>query len=104
MNKQLKAKWVQALRSGKYKQGQEHLRGIDNTFCCLGVLCDIQRRRWFRSGTYYGVRTGGNLDIGGEQDDRLLQSVGYYHLSTLIEMNDTGESFEAIADYIETNL
>jgi hypothetical protein len=33
-------KWVDALRSGNYKQGRFFLRDGD-TYCCLGVLCDI---------------------------------------------------------------
>ena len=39
-------KWVDALRSGKYVQGQSCLRktveGV-STFCCLGVACDVYR-------------------------------------------------------------
>jgi len=42
MNKQIKKQWVEALRSEEYKQGQECLHNpSDNTFCCLGVLCDL---------------------------------------------------------------
>lgn len=43
----LKEKWVAALRSGKYKQGELRLRhksdrdGEPDRFCCLGVLCDV---------------------------------------------------------------
>lgn len=40
MNKEVKEKWVAALRSGKYKQGKHALR-MDDQFCCLGVLCDL---------------------------------------------------------------
>ncbi len=41
MNKTLMKKWAKALRSGKYKQGRHSLRNKNDTFCCLGVLCDI---------------------------------------------------------------
>ena len=38
-------KWLDALRSGEYKQGQKQLRvdDGDGTFshCCLGVACDV---------------------------------------------------------------
>ena len=34
-------KWVDALRSGKYTQGQYSLHPTDDTFCCLGVACDL---------------------------------------------------------------
>lgn len=38
--------WIEALRSGNYKQGTAELRTIDPDgqgacYCCLGVLCDI---------------------------------------------------------------
>lgn len=39
-------KWIEALRSGKYKQGKSRLRtdGNDDSkpeFCCIGVACEI---------------------------------------------------------------
>ena len=33
-------KWIAALRSGKYKQTQFHMKK-DGCFCALGVLCEI---------------------------------------------------------------
>lgn len=42
MDADWKKKWVQALRSGKYKQGHGKLKSIDQNrhskHCCLGVL------------------------------------------------------------------
>jgi hypothetical protein len=35
------AKWVEALRSGDFKQGKGALRTIDGSYCCLGVACEI---------------------------------------------------------------
>lgn len=35
-------KWVEALRSGKYEQGEYQLRTEDDKFCCLGVLCEVR--------------------------------------------------------------
>ena len=40
MNPEIKQKWVDALRSGKYDQGSEKLRSHQG-YCCLGVLCDL---------------------------------------------------------------
>lgn len=40
---EIKQQWVEALRSGEYKQGKGALRLIgkeQDSFCCLGVLCD----------------------------------------------------------------
>lgn len=49
MNPQVKEKWIDALRSGKYEQGSEKLRSVDG-YCCLGVLCDLyaqeQNKEW----------------------------------------------------------
>lgn len=46
MNKQIKQRWIDALRSGEYSQGQGCLHDsshdlINGSFCCLGVLCDL---------------------------------------------------------------
>lgn len=41
MNPQVKVKWLQALRSGDYRQGKYRLKGEGGSFCCLGVLCDV---------------------------------------------------------------
>lgn len=52
MNAEIKQKWVEALRSGKYQQGRNRLKSGES-YCCLGVLCDvltkdgaISRRSW----------------------------------------------------------
>src|SRR5688572_17403992 len=43
MDATIKEKWVKALRSGEFKQGEGKLHDSDNdTYCCLGVLCKIQ--------------------------------------------------------------
>lgn len=34
-------KWVEALRSGEYRQGKGYLQTGDGRFCCLGVACEI---------------------------------------------------------------
>lgn len=42
MNQEIKKLWVNALRSGNYRQGKYMLHNIsENAYCCLGVLCDI---------------------------------------------------------------
>lgn len=44
MDEKLKARWVKALRSGKYNQGNFKLRQVKSNevrHCCLGVLCEI---------------------------------------------------------------
>jgi hypothetical protein len=45
--------WVNVLRSGKYTQGTCFLRNNeDNTFCCLGVLCDLVDPQGWSKGPY----------------------------------------------------
>lgn len=34
------AQWRDELRSGKWKQGQHHLRDANDNYCCLGVFCE----------------------------------------------------------------
>lgn len=47
MNKDVLRKWVDALRSGNFKQTKGRLSKIENdgsrTFCCLGVLCELAK-------------------------------------------------------------
>ena len=40
MNPEIKQKWVNALHSGKYEQGNGKLYSGQG-YCCLGVLCDL---------------------------------------------------------------
>lgn len=43
--------WIEALRSGQYRQGYKQLKTVGAAkrsapaFCCLGVLCDIQMQK-----------------------------------------------------------
>jgi hypothetical protein len=45
VNPDIKRRWIEALRSGEYRQTQEVLVEPDpilgDAFCCLGVLCEI---------------------------------------------------------------
>lgn len=41
MKASVKAKWIRALRSRKYKQGFGQMRDKNDNFCALGVLCNI---------------------------------------------------------------
>lgn len=58
MNQEIKKQWVEALRSGKYEQGQGRL-DYEGKQCCLGVLCKIapenivSRKTGFSGGILY---------------------------------------------------
>lgn len=36
--------WTDALRSGEYQQGTLRLKRQDNTYCCLGVACEVYQK------------------------------------------------------------
>lgn len=106
--------WVEALRSGRYKQGRQTLRQKkDNVirYCCLGVACNVYKRvtgrgKWITtdvSGTHsfhgqMGVLPGSVADWLG-LDDVNPNLLGDIKASSA---NDTYNwTFEAIADAIE---
>lgn len=96
MDQTLKAKWIEALRSGEYKQTQHKLK--DNIgFCCLGVLCDLQGADFDAIEMRFGT-----LSLSTNPSE-YIGDLGE-HSSKLSMMNDDGKSFTEIADYIEANL
>lgn len=106
LNKKLKHKWLKALRSGKYEQGQGFLER-DNKFCCLGVLCDIMKLQRIEKGisktTFCYKETASTSALPGA----FAEEIGMSHSmqEKLWTMNDTeGKSFKEIAKYISRNL
>lgn len=108
----VKAKWCEALRSGKYQQGLGRLKSIDDRYCCLGVCVDVvdqsrfvkdeECEYWYVSDPVESLhRRVGSLPLDIAQIAGLDTAVE----STLVFMNDNqGRSFKEIADYIEKNL
>lgn len=102
MNKQLKTKWLKALRSGKYKQISRSLHTAEG-FCCLGVLCDIQGAKW----TLNENSVADNYVVEGTDSEGMPHTMYAGEINNphaLSGMNDAGKSFAEIADYIEANL
>lgn len=99
MRAEVKKAWVDALRSGKYKQGRGALRSGGNEYCCLGVLIDVLGIDWYPpSDSVMGDSYSIEDSFTYEPKLHPLDS------STLIMMNDEDEmSFAEIADYIEEN-
>jgi hypothetical protein len=97
-------KWVDALRSGKYQQAQGHLRNGDS-FCCLGVACDISGiGTWTESG--YSINHYGSYKLLPKEVRNWLglkDISGSYGATHLAWENDQGKTFEQIADLIEAN-
>lgn len=105
MNPEIKAKWLAALRGGQYAQATGTLRSEDGErHCCLGVLCDIVEPDEWRHNDEYckwwhrdscelaSLSVANAADI--EEDSQI----------TLAKLNDSGETFAEIADFIEANL
>lgn len=101
MNREIGMKWVEALRSGKYKQGRLALYNADS-FCCLGVLCEVMGVEQIDIGgpaVAYGHES--NVTMPGAD---VLERAGLSldQARRLAHFNDNrGRSFPEIADYIE---
>lgn len=115
MNKRIKELWLKALRSGEYRQARKKMfirtKSGRESFCCLGVLtneCDA----W---GEYAEDRkANGFIVVSVSEINKLDTLRGAFtpercRLSEsdklfLARVNDSGWSFEMIADWIEGNL
>lgn len=122
MTTELKQRWIEALRGGKYRQSHQVLRTQAGEFCATGVLCDlidpdgwkqespsIQTYHWHRP---LELKTVWAYPMWGD----LARYVALEHLAEISQMNDGWEadqnpwektapkSFAEIADWIEENL
>ena len=118
MNADVKTKWVAALRSGDYRQGRMALHGEDDTFCCLGVLCEIAVTDIGLGVTKdpnynkfeYGPTASGSLlpDLvvawAGLEGETGANVEINRRTTSLAQHNDTGRTFAQIADAIEAQL
>lgn len=105
--KELRKKWVEALRSGEYKQGRICLCN-NNRYCCLGVLCDVAGADFIVYQHSSGVRQ--YEGFCSQLSTRLMERVGlstpfgsFGYRKSLIELNDRDKkTFKEIADIIES--
>ena len=106
MDKALKAKWLEALRSGKYKQGRKKLRSEDDEFCCLGVLCDISGQgQWKLEPSSYCYYKEEERDFYGLPSFMVNIDGARGVWGELVTMNDIDKlSFPEIAEWIEKNI
>jgi hypothetical protein len=106
MNRELKQKWIAALRSGGYLQGRQELKFKDRQkqlrYCCLGVLAELAEPEKLQTVRnkflFYGSR--GFLRISEAKWVFLPEETQ----RELARMNDEGKSFRHIADWIEANV
>lgn len=93
MNPDMKAKWIEALRSGKYQQGRNRLITESGRYCCIGVGAKVLFPEFEFNPDTATVCAAEKLGLTGGQQQGL------------VEMNDfQDKSFAEIADYIEKNL
>lgn len=115
-----KARWIAALRSGKYTQGRQCLRHLSDTrhpddavgyhYCCLGVLTDLAVQEdvleWNTTvgaaGAPPAAVAAWALGSAAEPSDPVVIFRGQPML--LSTVNDRGASFAEIADIIEEQL
>lgn len=125
MNPEVKKKWLEALRGGEYLQGNGALHPTEDTFCCLGVLCDLYLREkggeWVKS--YHPTVPFYLRDADGVKEKLTLPLIvadwaeissspltketttpGDRKRLSLVNLNDSGWNFNKIADVIERDL
>lgn len=111
MDKQIKKLWVDALRSGEYRQARYRLRTRQNGFCCLGVLCNIHAQHFPETaaknpqGLYFGEEgiLPSIVTRWARLDHITVQYRGESH--SLADLNDNKRlNFNQIADIIEEQL
>ncbi len=109
MTPEMKAKWVEALRSGEYKQRAGYLCR-DNRYCCLGVLAHINGDLVLSEDMQFPPNT---MVLKENTDSCAVLPLTYnkkygipeQHTKALMLMNDaTRKSFSGIADWIDENI
>lgn len=83
--------WLEALRSGNYKQGHKRLRR-DTKYCCLGVLNEVCSLGF--SATYPALQSGRDYFCLPEKVQQ-----GLYVKNDYLK-----QTFAEIADFIETEI
>ena len=105
MRATLKHRWVDALRSGRYRQGRGHLRAelYGGVFhCAMGVLYDLiaTPENWERLRIKGGPWFGSYLPV--ESID--VTGLDPLHERYIASLNDDGMTFAEIADVIERDI
>lgn len=120
MKRDIKDRWVAALRSKKFKQARGALRrngwGEGESFCCLGVLCELAREEGvverardgyvdpFNEYDYAsGVLPGAVKRWAGIDTQKGYFGNDGYNRKSLAKINDDGNDFDVIANLIEQN-
>lgn len=122
MDKNIKERWLAALRGGEYPQGRNQLN-TGSGFCCLGVLTDLFIKEQQAKGLDYswkeceqgGLFVSGQAPLGYAEHRNITPGAvvrwagldntdGDKMLPLLAKMNDNGASFSELANFIEEKL
>lgn len=94
-------RWVEALRTEySSKQGRKSLRPNADHFCCLGVACDINDPSLWKDPVDSGYGEFDYLGHSGTLPTAVIEKYGVFQ-GGLPHLNDSGWTFEEIADAIE---
>lgn len=101
--KEFGKKWIAALRSGEYKQGQQTLCSYaDSKYCCLGVAAKISGANFLEIVGKQWVKLDSDLNLPSVLKGSGANSDLVYDL---VSLNDhENKSFPEIADWIESNV
>jgi hypothetical protein len=112
MKPEIKKLWVEALRSGDYKQGHGRLARIKDKqieYCCLGVLCEVLEVPREKNNGYFTYEEGSMFPPNSAyQAAGLIKGTCINYDGTEIELHFLNDSyplsFKQIADLIEAQL
>lgn len=114
MDADLKQAWVDTLREGGFTQTKETLHnGIDDGYCCLGVLCEVaivndagietdeNHETFWTTKAPSRYQSGRGINELTQAMRHVLGLTSKQH-SRLIQLNDQlGKNFSEIADWID---
>ncbi len=109
MNPVVKTMWLEALRDPNAKQIKNHLGDMEGGRCCLGVLSDLAAKNKVIEPPVRDDIDSFDLAYGPCRATSMppYEVIDWAKLDDpyeLAEMNDQGETFTEIADYIEEKL
>lgn len=106
--------WIEALRSGEYRQGKKALVNLDldgkiMNYCCLGVACDVINKNRKSQVEFIGktyLPTPATKVFGIREDGEFIEPITLNgkNFESLAQMNDSGVRFKTIARIIEEQL
>jgi len=116
MKPEIKAKWLEELRGGEYKQSRRTLRNSEG-YCCMGVLVDIYIKETGKgswNSDYLGnyVFEGDSMSEEAVLPQEVMEWAGlHYPNPNIVDNNPCGKcndvlelTFDQIADAIEKTL